>query len=143
MDKKIISSIIGTSIIVGGGAFYGGMKYDQNQTAAARTAARAQFGGNSGGNGTRGARGGLASGGFTAGEVIAKDDKSITIKLRDGGSKIIFLSGSTEVTKSAQGSVQDISVGTQVSANGTANSDGSVTAQMIQIRPNLPTINNQ
>jgi hypothetical protein len=137
--NKILLAVIG--IIITTSAFYGGMKYDQNQTAVARTAARAQCGGGVGVAGGRGLRGGGVSEGFASGEVIAKDDKSITIKLRDGGSKIIFLSGSTEVTKSAQGSAQDISIGTQISTNGTANSDGSVTAQMIQIRPKTPTSN--
>lgn len=138
MDKKIITVIISTTIVAGGVSFYFGIKYDQNQTAVARTAARAQFGG---AEGIRGARGGVgAGGGFTAGEVIAKDEKSITIKLRDGGSKIVFLSGGTEVTKSSQGSAQDILVGAQINANGITNADGSVTAQMIQIRP---LINNQ
>ncbi len=141
MDKKTISSIIGITLIVGGGAFYGGMKYDQNQNAAAALARSASRGAGGPQGGARGFRGG-ANGGFVSGEVLSKDDKSVTIKLRDGGSKIIFLSGSTEVTKSAQGSAQDISVGAQVSTNGTANSDGSVTAQMIQIRPKMPN-NNQ
>lgn len=135
--NKQISIFIVALIVASGLSFYGGMKYNQKQFTTERTVNRAQFGGS--GNGARGLRG-EAGGGFVAGEVIAKDDKSITIKLRDGGSKIIFLSGSTEVTKSAQGSAQDISIGTQISTNGTANSDGSVTAQMIQIRP---LINNQ
>jgi hypothetical protein len=87
-----------------------------------------------GGIGARGSRGGIG-GGFISGEVVSKDDTTITLKLKDGGSKIVFLSGSTEIMKSTQGTAQDISVGTQVSANGTSNSDGSVTAQMVQIRP--------
>lgn len=28
---------------------------------------------------------------FTAGEIIAKDDKSVTIRVSDGGSKIVLL----------------------------------------------------
>jgi hypothetical protein len=141
MNKQITLFIV-IVVAASGLSFYGGIKYNQTQSVAERTANRAQFGGgnNSSGNGTRVPRGG-ANGGFTAGEVIAKDDKSVTIKLRDGGSKIIFLSASAEVTKSATGSAQDISIGTQVSANGTANSDGSMTAQTVQIRPGL--LNNQ
>lgn len=137
MNKQIT---IFTIIVIAatGLSFYGGMKYNQTQSDAERTANRAQFGG--GGNGTRGLRGGAVGGGFISGEVIAKDDASITVKLRDGGSKIIFLSGSAEVMKSSQGGVQDIIIGAQINANGTANSDGSVTAQTIQIRP---LINNQ
>lgn len=71
------------------------------------------------------------------GEIIAKDEKSITIKLRDGGSKIIFLSGTTAINKSATGTIDDLKVGTQVTATGTINTDGSVSAQMVQIRPEM------
>jgi len=132
--NKQITIFITIVIAVAGLSFYGGVKYNQTQFASERTANRAQFGG---GNGTRAFRGGADGGGFVSGEVIAKDDTGVTIKLREGGSRIVFLSGGTEVMKASSGSVQDISVGAQISANRAVNADGSVTAQMIQIRPNL------
>ena len=85
--------------------------------------------------GTRGERN---SGGFVVGEIILKDDKSVTVKLNDGGSKIIFTSDSTSVTKSAQGALSDLQIGTQILANGMPNQDGSITAQTIQLSPQLP-----
>ena len=132
--KKIIAVIVGV-VIVGGGSFYGGIKYDQSKNPpVVRGAGSGNF---VGGRGARGAGQGSA-GGFTAGEVASRDDKSLTIKLRDGGSKIVFFSGSTSVMKSAAGDVADVSIGNQVIVMGSANSDGSLTAQSIQIRPDTP-----
>lgn len=142
--NKLIAIVIATAVVVGGGAFYGGMKYVQSQ-APQRNAQGFQnlspeerqqriqrFGGSGGGNG------GTRSG-FTSGEILSKDDKSITIKMRDGGSKIIFYSDTTEISKFVNGSPSDLEIGKNVSVNGTANSDGSITAQSIQIRPAMPT----
>jgi hypothetical protein len=133
MNKTI--AIVAAFVIVGGGCFYGGMVYGKSQATAGRGATAGQF--QRGANGQGGAGGGLRTrgGGFTAGQILSKDDKSITVKMQDGGSKIIFYSSSTEIAKTATGTVNDLTVGESVVANGTANSDGSVTATTIQIRP--------
>lgn len=150
--KKLLPIFIVAILVAGGGAFYGGMKYAESTR---QNFARQNLGGQNlqnlspeerqqrlqelsanAGTGFRGGRArGQAGGGFTFGEIISKDDKSITIKFRDGGSKIVFLSDSTEITKSASGSINDLEVGKNISVNGTANSDGSITAQSIQSRP--------
>lgn len=77
--------------------------------------------------------GGQGRGGMLLGEVIAKDDKSITVKTIDGGSKIIFYSDTTTINTSISGSASDLTVGKQVRVNGPDNADGSVAAQNIQI----------
>lgn len=123
-------------IVVGVSAFYGGMRYGQgtnNQSASLMANFRGQAGGQFRGNGQ-----GLASGNFAGGQIIAKDANSITVKLQDGSSKIVFVSDSTQITKSAQGSLNDLAVGENITVAGTANSDGSITSQSIQIRPAGP-----
>lgn len=133
-------------VILVSGSFYGGMKYAQGRAPATGAGGGMGNFGNltpeqrqarlaSGMGGGRG--GGRGAGGFTIGDIILKDDKSITVKLQDGGSKIIFLSASTTVMKAITGTVSDLTVGTTVSAAGTPNSDGSITAQSVQIRPTM------
>jgi hypothetical protein len=133
MNKnKIIAIVLGV-VIVGGGSFYAGMKYDQSKNPPVVTRG---FGGNANGRVGAGNPGGTRDG--AAGEILSKDDSGITIKLQDGGSKIILMSGATPILKSASGSTDDLTVGTQVTVIGSANSDGSITAQSIQLRPERP-----
>lgn len=128
-------------IVVGGGSFYGGMKYGQgkktNLSGSAKqgfqnmTDEQRQQRAQNGGLG----RMGNGNGGLANGEIISKDDKSVTIKLRDGGSKIILFSDSTKVTKNAEGTKNDLKVGENLMVSGDSNSDGSVTAKTIQLMP--------
>ncbi len=133
---KNILGIVLALVVVGGGSFYGGMQYQQGKDSAAATAqrqGRQQFGG--GGGGQRQGGGGRNGGAFAAGDIIAKDEKSVTVKLRDGGSMIVFFTDKTAIMKSAAGSLADLTVGAQVMASGSKNTDGSLTAAMIQLRP--------
>lgn len=139
MNKKLISLLILGFVIVGAGSFFGGMKYAESKNPLAgnfknlTSDQRAQMGANSriGGAGNR------TGAGFISGDIITKDDKSITVKIGDGGSKIIFYSGSTQITKNASGTASDLEIGKAVTVNGSANDDGSLTAQTIQIRPEV------
>jgi len=132
--KKFLPLILIVIIGVGVGAFYGGMKYAESKTLSNRQQRMQQFGANFGGFRLGSGSGQRGGSGFTAGEIIAKDDKSVTVKLQNGGSKIVFLSDSTEITKSAASALSDLEVGKNIIVNGTANSDGSITAQTIQLR---------
>ena len=144
MKNKIIIIAVATVLIVGAGAFYGGMKYQQGKDSslAQNFSGQRMRAGNGAGNFQGGVQGGgrggaQAGAGFINGEIIAKDDKSVTIKLGDGGSKIVFYSASTQMQKMADMSLGDLAIGQQVVANGTVNSDGSVTAKTIQLRPEV------
>lgn len=149
MNKNHYIAVLAIVIIVGGGAFYGGMQYGVSKTKSAQVAARGNFGGGANGGqrsgagiqgggqngGQRMSGGANASGGFINGSIISKDDKSITVKTQDGSSKIIFFSDSTTVGKATSGAISDLATGQQVMVNGKANSDGSIASQNIQIRP--------
>ncbi len=138
MTRKVLIIVAVVVVLVGGGSFYGGMKYAQSKTP--QRSAQGNFGNfqRSGAANMGGLRGN-GSGGFTTGEVIAKDSSSITVKLNDGGSKIVFYSDATEVDKFAKGTAGDLQIGESVTVSGQANQDGSLTAQTIQIRLARPT----
>jgi hypothetical protein len=130
MKNKIIAVVV--LIVVAGGAFYLGVQNGKSGATAAATAARAGF--------TRGVAGGVArtgatSGGFAGGQIVSKDATSLTVGVQGGGSKIVFFTSSTPITKTVSGSLSDLTIGTNVSVVGTANSDGSESATSIQIRP--------
>lgn len=130
-QKSIIITVI-VALIVGAAAFFGGMKYQQTQA----TSANAQFAQGTGRFGGAGRFGARAGGGMaTVGKIVSADSNSITVQLQDGSSKIINYSGSTKIVKTQTGSSTDLSNGTEVAVFGTTNSDGSVTAQNIQINP--------
>ncbi len=133
--QKNVQCIIAL-VVVAGVAFYGGNTYGQNQAAAARKGGQIQFAGGAGRMGgiRQGGMGGNG-GGFISGSILNKDDKSITLSLPAGGSKIIFYSPATTVGRMAQGTANDLVTGEQISVTGKTNDDGSVTAQSIQIRP--------
>lgn len=122
-------------IIVGGGAFYAGMSYASSKTPATQSGFTAGMGGAGGFAGRTGARGG-AGGGFTAGTIVSSGNGTISIQQQNGSSTEIVLVGpSTQILKTIAGSAGDLSVGTTVTISGTSNSDGSMTASAIQIRP--------
>ncbi len=146
MQKKniIIGSVI--IILIAAGSFYGGMAYEKKQVASSSntrnlsSGQQRQFAGNGAmmfrsGNGQ--------NAGFANGEVISKDDKGLTIKMRDGSTKLVFFSSSTKFQKSSDGSVSDVETGKTVLVTGQAGSDGSITAQTVQIgdvlRPTPPS----
>lgn len=137
--NKIIMAVVITALVAGAGSFYGGMVYGTiqakgkgpvglaNLSADERQQRFAQVG--------TGARGQNSGGGMISGDILSLDQQSITVKQRDGSTKIVFFSTSTEVSRFTAGTVSDLVVGNSVTVSGKTNQDGSVTAQSIQLRP--------
>lgn len=135
--KHIMIVLLGVSL-AGGVGFYGGTLYAKSSVRIG-PGQQPQMGGagvrNFRGNQAAGGQMGRGQMGMAAGEVLSVDGQSLSLKLRDGGSKIVFLTASTTVAKLDAGTLGDVAKGVQITVNGAPNADGSLTAQMIQIRP--------
>ena len=138
MNTKIITVMVVSMITIGGGSFFAGTKHQANKESSrsGNFPTMVQSGqmrnAQNGGVGTRSEQGNSV----IAGEILFKDENSITLKLPDGGSKIVFFSESTTVTKSATGLITDLEINDTVMVSGSANSDGVINAQSIQIGNN-------
>lgn len=130
-DTKMIILPIVLLIVGAALGFFGGMKYQQAKAPTSFNGMGRRFG-QMGGNG--GPNGGMN---FrpVVGEILSMDDKSITVKMQDGSSKIALISGSTAIEKTTAGAKSDLATGVRVAVIGTQNSDGSVTATSIQLNP--------
>jgi hypothetical protein len=132
--KKIFLVIVSSALIVvvSLGSFYFGMRYQQGRM-------QPKFGQFQ----ARGDRQGLKPGGQTSvergltqpvnGEILSSDEKSFTVRLRDGSSKVVLLTDSTIINKSVAAKVSDLVSGGKVMVLGTQNSDGSILASSIHI----------
>ena len=139
-NQMIITMIL--VLIVGAGAFFGGIKYQESKSPA-KQFGNGQRPNGTGGQTTNGIGTGVKNGNNgrqIIGEILSKDDKSITVKLTDGSSRIILLSGTTTVNKAAEATQDDLIVGTTVAVFGTENTDKSVTAATIQVNPSMKGI---
>lgn len=134
MKKEIIIPAV---ILLLVGSFYSGMQYGKNQvtSAASQQGGRTRVGAGNGTGTGGGARGFGAGGGAVNGTVLSLSNNSLTVKLRDGSSRIVFFSSSTSIGKQTAGLIADINTGSDITVMGSANADGSVTAQNIQLRP--------
>lgn len=146
MKKNIIIGVVAVALI-GVGCFYGGLTYGKGGKPGVDNFGKGDFANLSDseraerfaqmGNGTNpvGQRANKISGvDMIGGEIISIDDVSITVKLPDNGSKIIYISDSTKVNKMIEGNLEDLTNGTAIMINGKTDSDGNITAEMIQIR---------
>lgn len=135
MQKKIIVVVV--IVLLCGVSFFAGTKFGGKAGAGKMPSDWQGKGLSAGGPGAGGRLGGGASqkGGMVNGDILSRDDKSITVKMGESGSRVVYFASSTAVTKSAVGALTDLLVGKKVMVVGTANSDGSVTAKSIQMLP--------
>ncbi len=140
-------------IIIAIASFFGGTRYQQRKSISGFNRQNAALEGRGQGMG-QGMGRGMGQGatdatknrgqtpGFrqTVGEIISADDKSVTVKLADGSSKIILISDSTTINQSTAAAKTDLKVGAKVAVNGDTNTDGSVTSKNIEINPHIATI---
>ena len=133
MQKNLIIAIIITAVTAGGLGFYFAFKYFS--ATIIDVGPQARFSGRMGGSGAADARMRFSGGGNVFGEVITKDATSMTLKLRDGGSRIVFYSDTTPLTKTASGTIEELVIGQNVIIGGKSNEDGSISADSIQLAP--------
>lgn len=115
-------------VLVAAGAFFGGMKYQQNKAGNGFSRNTGQVQGQFR---QRNGAGGMA----VNGDVLSIDSNTLTVKLTDGSSKIVTFSDKTTVSQASASATANIKTGERVAIFGVSNSDGSVTAQNIQINP--------
>ena len=125
MKKYSVHIIWAVIVIV---ALVGGVVYGKSSVAspAKGTAASATRSGY--------ARTGAAGGGFVSGQIISVDTDSLTVSLANGNSQVVFYSDATQVMKPTIVPASTLVAGTRVMIGGMANSDGSLSAQSIQVQ---------
>jgi len=126
------------------GGFFAGMKYQQSRRPSiADFPGNGRFGqrGLNNDNGQNQQR--PAGSAMVRGEIIKKDESTITVKLADDSSKIVFLSENTAINKATEGSADDLVSGGEVMVFGNTNSDGSISASQIQLNFGLESNFNQ
>lgn len=144
MNKKMIGIFLGTLILAGGGGFYGGMQYQKSQTSAQTSGVRGSFSEMTDENMRQRVPNGEIPQGFdpsnqgnfrggVSGKIIAKDEESITVKMEDGSSKIVFIDEDTKINLMSEGIEENLKEEVTVSAMGEENEDGSIEARSVQI----------
>jgi hypothetical protein len=136
MNKNTMMVVVVVLIVVAAaGGFFGGMMYQKNQISS--LGMMGQNGSRQGGNfaGRFGQNGQNANFRPVRGQVLSMDNNSLTVKLSNGSTEIVVLSASTAFMQSTKAALGDVKTGDTVNVIGTQNSDGSVTAQDVQINP--------
>ncbi len=130
--------VVVIAVVCAGVFFYVGMVYGKNTASSSSAGRGGSFAFSSSTRAGFGARGGTGTGGtggVVTGQVISTNADSMTVQLANGNSQVVFFSSSTDIEKPSPVPASELTDGTEVIVTGSSNSDGSVTAQMIQVRP--------
>ncbi len=130
MKQNFVVILIVVALAFGAAGFFAG-KYMGGTSASSRFAGAGGRGFGGGGAGTRGGNRPVY------GQILSADAQSITVKLADGSTKIVLLTSSTQINQATAAAKTDLKTGITVAAFGTTNADGSVTAQSVQINPQI------
>jgi hypothetical protein len=137
--KTVVFVLIGVLVVaaVAAGAFFGGMKYGQNQVLQNPIQFLRQGGPQGTGGEVRVFEGtppaGMGAGrfGMAADMVQSVDGNTVTVSTQDGNVKV-QTSDTTLIQKYVAVTVDKLEPGEQVIVSGTKNDDGSITARSIR-----------
>jgi len=101
MNKNNLIITILVAIITLGGGFFSGMKYQQSKNPMRQFRGNGQFQ-------NQGDRVNFRP---VNGEIIATDNKGITVKLTDGSSKLVMVSETTSINNVATATKNDLKAG--------------------------------
>lgn len=131
VNKTLVISALLVILALGGG-FLAGITYEKGKTVV-----RNGFYAETQGGQMRGRFGGQGRQNFrpVRGQVVSLDKNTMTVKLQNGNTEIVVFGQSTQFAKSSTASASEVQSGDTVMVVGTQNTDGSVTAQDVQINP--------
>lgn len=141
-QKNLVIAVL-LVVVSSGVGFFAGTAYQSAKTPSVGTNRQFMMGGQAGefrqnqnGNNTGNRTGGRGVG-FrpVVGEILKVDGKTITVKLADDSTKIIVISDTTSLNKASIATSSDLKVGEKVSVFGQEGTDGTVSAQNIQLNP--------
>lgn len=136
--KLIFGGVVIAALVAG---FFGGIYYQKKQSVVYPGMART--GRNNTLNQDRGMGMGMNNkqgqdmrvGGMISGEISAKDEGGVTVRMTDGSSKLVLVNDMTKYTISSVSDFTKVVVGEKVAVFGESNSDGSITATSIELNP--------
>ncbi len=145
--NRIVIIVVGVllALLIAAGSFYGGMVYGENRAQAEMPVFanaegtpgwRGQFGAPPGGQaGTDRRQFSGAQGGSLFGEIQSLGSGEMTIIDQNGKQVKIHVTDTTLIQKQAEVTLADLQEGEMVAISGSQETDGSITARMVQASP--------